>query len=64
MIAHELIAHRRQMLLDGIIDAVIDQNPELEVLTALEVLPHHFGRLEKPPTRMITPFTLYFRENC
>jgi LacI family transcriptional regulator len=64
MIAHELIAHRRQMLLDGIIDAVIDQNPELEVLTALEVLAHHFGRLEKPPTRLITPFTLYFRENC
>jgi LacI family transcriptional regulator len=64
MIAHELIAHRRQMLLDGIIDAVIDQNPELEVLTALEVLAHHFGRLEKPPSRLVTPFTLYFRENC
>jgi LacI family transcriptional regulator len=52
------------MLLDGIIDAVIDQNPELEVLTALEVLAHHFGRLEKPPSRLVTPFTLYFRENC
>jgi hypothetical protein len=36
------------MLFDRIIDAVIDQNPELEVLTALEVLAHHFGRLEKP----------------
>jgi LacI family transcriptional regulator len=64
MIAHELTAHRRRMLLGGIIDAVIDQNPELEVLTALEVLAHHFGRLEKPPTRPVTPFTLYFRENC
>jgi len=32
------------MLLDGIIDAVPDQNPE--VLTALEVLASHFGRLE------------------
>jgi LacI family transcriptional regulator len=61
MIAHELTPHRRQMLLDGIIDAVIDQNPELEVLTALEVLAHHFGRLEKPPSRLITSFTLYFR---
>ena len=61
MIAHELTAHRRQMLLDEIIDAVIDQNPELEVLTALEILAHHFGRLEKPPTQLVTPFTLYFR---
>ena len=49
MIAHELTAHRRQMLLDGIIDAVIDQNPELEVLTALEVLAHHFGATGETP---------------
>jgi LacI family transcriptional regulator len=64
MITHELTPRRREMLLAGIIDAVIDQNPELEVLAALEVLAHHFGRIEKPPTRLVTPFTLYFRENC
>lgn len=64
MITHELTTRRRDMLRAEILDAVIDQNPELEVQTALEVLAHHFGRLEKPPNRLVTPFTLYFRENC
>jgi LacI family transcriptional regulator len=64
MITHELTPDRRQLLLEGSIDAIIDQNPELEALTAIEALAHHFGRLDAPPARLITPFTLFFRENC
>src|SRR5690606_35510979 len=44
MITHELTASRRQLLRDGILDAVIDQNPRLEAARALEVLARHFRR--------------------
>jgi LacI family transcriptional regulator len=64
MITHELTPARRQLLREGVIDAIIDQNPELEAEIAIETLAHHFGRLEAPPTRLITPFTISFRENC
>jgi LacI family transcriptional regulator len=37
-IAHELTAHNRACLLDGTIDAVIDQNPRVEAREALNVL--------------------------
>jgi LacI family transcriptional regulator len=64
MITHELTADRRALLKQGVIDVIIDQNPEHEAFTAIETLAHHFGRLEAPPTRLTTPFTLYFRENA
>ena len=64
VITHELTADRRMLLKAGAIDAIIDQNPELEAQTAVEWLAHHFGRLETAPTRLTTPFTIFFRENC
>ncbi len=64
MITHELTADRRLLLKQGIIDAIIDQNPEHEAFTAVETLAHHFGRLDTPPTRLVTPFTLFLRENA
>mgnify|MGYP001765639119 CR=1 FL=1 len=63
MITHELTPDRRALLKQGLLDAIIDQDPELEALTAVETLAHHFGRLEAPPMRLTTPFTLFFREN-
>jgi LacI family transcriptional regulator len=63
LITHELTPDRRRLLKEGVIDAIIDQDPELEALTAIELLAHHFGRLEAPPLRLTTPFTLFFREN-
>jgi LacI family transcriptional regulator len=63
MITHELTPDRRALLKQGVIDAIIDQNPELEAFTAVETLAHHFGRLEAPPTQLTTSFTLFFREN-
>jgi LacI family transcriptional regulator len=64
MITHELTPARRELLKRGLVDAIIDQHPDLEEQTAVEVLAHHFGRLEAPPTRLMTPFTIFFRENC
>jgi LacI family transcriptional regulator len=64
MITHELTPARRVLLKRGLIDAIIDQHPDLEAQTAVEVLAHHFGRLESPPTQLTTPFTIFFRENC
>jgi LacI family transcriptional regulator len=37
-IAHELTAHNRACLLDGTIDAVIDQNPRVAAREAFNVL--------------------------
>jgi len=65
LITHELTTERRQLLLEGAIDAIIDQNPRLEAHRAFDVLARHFKRiqlgtpLDEPP-----PFNIYLRENC
>ena len=64
LVTHELTADRRALLKQGVIDAIIDQNPEHEAFTAIETLAHHFGRLEEAPTRLVTSFTLFLRENA
>jgi LacI family transcriptional regulator len=48
----------------GLIDAIIDQNPELEVRTAVEVIAAHFGRLDAPPGSAVTPVQIHMIENC
>ncbi|MBP7002704.1 LacI family DNA-binding transcriptional regulator [Amaricoccus sp.] len=63
-VTHELTEERRQLLREGRIDAIIDQNPELEVRTAVEVIAAHFGRLDAPPPATVTPVRIYMRENC
>jgi len=63
VITHEMTPARRALLRSGAIDAIIDQNPEFEAQTAVELLAHHFGRLESAPSQLTTPFTLFFREN-
>lgn len=65
MITHELTASRRQLLRDGILDAVIDQNPRLEAARALEVLARHFRRGDHGSIGPHhTPFDIFIRENC
>jgi LacI family transcriptional regulator len=63
-ITHELTDERRTLLREGLIDAVIDQNPELEVCTAVELIAAHFGRLEAPPRSTVTPIRIHMIENC
>ena len=62
-ITHELTEERRRLLREGFIDAIIDQDPELEVRTAVEVLAEHFGRLETPPGSTVTPVHIHMIEN-
>jgi LacI family transcriptional regulator len=65
MITHEITPERRQMLRDGILDAVIDQNPKLEAQRAIEVLGRHFKRAENGILLdEYTPFNIFIRENC
>jgi LacI family transcriptional regulator len=62
-ITHELTPERRALLKEGVIDAIIDQNPELQIATAVELIARHFGRRDTPPTTGITPLNIHLREN-
>lgn len=62
-ITHELTEERRRLLREGMIDAIIDQNPELEVRTAIEILAGQFGRLDAPPRSTVTPVQIHMIEN-
>jgi LacI family transcriptional regulator len=65
MITHEITSERRQMLREGILDAVIDQNPRLEAQRAIEVLGRHFKRTENENRlEEYTPLNIFIRENC
>lgn len=65
MITHELTPSRRRLLRDGVLDAIIDQNPRQEALRAIEVLGRHFQRAEpKGSETEHTPFDIFIRENC
>tara|TARA_R100000935_G_scaffold58090_3_gene93854 strand:- start:3132 stop:4148 length:1017 start_codon:yes stop_codon:yes gene_type:complete len=63
-ITHELTEDRRQFLRSGEIDAIIDQNPALEIRTAIAVLAAKFGRLDQEPATTVTPVQIYMTENC
>jgi LacI family transcriptional regulator len=65
IITHEITPERRQLLREGILDAVIDQNPRLEAQRAVEVLGRHFKRTEAEfQLEEYTPFNIFIRENC
>lgn len=63
-ITHELTNDRRHLMRDGLIDAIIDQDPETEVRTAVEALAAYFGRTEKRYLSLITPIQIHMIENC
>jgi len=60
-VVHDLTAHNRARLLDGTLDAVIDQNPRVEAREALNILSHSVRNLpyEYHPPRL----HVIFREN-
>lgn len=63
-ITHELTEDRRQLLRSGAIDAVIDQNPQIEIEAALRIIAAIHGRTDADTGPSITPLTIYLRENC
>lgn len=65
IITHELTRSRRELLLEGLLDAVIDQNPRLEARRALDTMAMFFNRGDgsyRP--NEFTPFDIILRENC
>ena len=63
-ITHELTPDRRELLRQGLIDAIIDQNPEFEVRAAIETMARLTGRLEGPSSTTITPVHIHMIENA
>ena len=61
-VVHELIPDARAALEAGLVDAVIDQQPELEIDRALMLMRHAADRLPPPAAPPITP-TIYLRDN-
>lgn len=65
IVTHEITPERRQLLRDGILDVVIDQNPKLEAQRVLDVLGRHFKRADHDlHFENYTPFDIFIRENC
>ena len=60
---HELTRTSQDLLRRGILDFVIDQNPEKQAHKALEVLLHHAGLVEQAPIDTLVPFEIYGPEN-
>jgi LacI family transcriptional regulator len=63
-VTHELTPDRRALLLRGLIDAIIDQNPEFEVRAAIETMARLVGRLDGPSGTTITPVHIHMIENA
>ena len=61
LIGHEATATNKQLLLDGLLDAVIDQNPRVEAREALNILT---AAAEKQPYAFVAPrIQVVFKEN-
>ncbi|WP_406645599.1 LacI family DNA-binding transcriptional regulator [Aliisedimentitalea scapharcae] len=61
-VVHELVAHSRQALQDGLIDLVIDQRPDVEISRAFTVLRALIDNRDLPPMPGLMP-TIYVRDN-
>jgi LacI family transcriptional regulator len=63
VIGHDLTLDARRMLQSGVMTLVIDQNPELQVKKALQILAVRFGFSAEPTDNPPVPFTLHVRDN-
>ncbi|WP_454703043.1 LacI family DNA-binding transcriptional regulator [Agrobacterium burrii] len=63
-ITHELTEDRRRLMREGLIDAIIDQDPTTEVRIAVEALAVYFRRREERLLSLITPVQIHMIENC
>ncbi len=63
-VTHELTAERRALLMSGAIDAVIDQDPDTEMRTAIETTGRLLGRVVGECGCTVTPLHIHMRENA
>lgn len=62
-VGHEPSDEHRQYIQSGIMDLVIDQDPDNQAISALQYLLHACGMVEVPPPSAPNEFRLYCREN-
>lgn len=62
-IGHELTVHTKRMLSEGTLTLVIDQNPEQQARSAIDVLLRRFGYVEKKAEPTDVAFTIHGPEN-
>ncbi|WP_290874588.1 LacI family DNA-binding transcriptional regulator [Aquabacterium sp.] len=62
-VAHELSDEHRTHMAEGLLEMVIDQDPDGQVAVALQHLLHACGHVEAPASNAPNPFRLYCREN-
>ncbi len=63
VITHELTPERRDLLINGEIDAVIDQDRHGQAVAVMEACLAEFGRLGQTKAPMRTPISIHLREN-
>ncbi|MDI2091838.1 LacI family DNA-binding transcriptional regulator [Commensalibacter oyaizuii] len=63
IITHELTPAHHELLKQGIIDVIIDQNPKIEAKQALECIADYFHRNKERSHYNYTPFNLFLRES-
>ena len=61
-VGHGLTPNSVRLLRDGVMDLVIDQNPEAQAQRALEILLHRNGRLNSAPEADLVPFSIHVSE--
>jgi LacI family transcriptional regulator len=62
--AHEISDEHRQYLAEGTLDVTIDQDPDNQVISAIQHLLHANGIVETPPPFGPNEFRLYCAENA
>ncbi|WP_027816283.1 LacI family DNA-binding transcriptional regulator [Paraburkholderia bannensis] len=63
LIGHELTPVSRALLIEGVMDAVLDQSPFVEAVRAVEVILGHYNRGTPSGLPLQTPISIYMQEN-
>ncbi|SEJ85239.1 transcriptional regulator, LacI family [Paraburkholderia diazotrophica] len=63
VIGHELSPVSRALLIEGVVDAVLDQSPFVEAIRAVEVILNHYNRGTTSGLPLQTPISIYLQEN-
>jgi LacI family transcriptional regulator len=62
-VGHELNESSRRLLIDGTLDAVLDQNPAGEAMRSIEIVLRHYHRDPGVALLHQIPVTVLLREN-
>lgn len=63
LIGHELTDISRTLLVEGVMDAVLDQSPFVEAVRAVEAILGHYHRGTASGLPLQTPLSIYLQEN-